>query len=252
MRHFATLCIVRIILSAALFVFGLGNTVHAGEQEHRSVSEHDVWQHRPANMFKMSENKDPSVCDPLLRSLNEEKVITDQHPHPIIQNEFIINPWRRQEYNYTNVSTGYSWTRSWEVAHIDLDGDGVKDGLFRTSGSMKFNPYHGLMFVRSVDSSIVSKNSLSESEAAHIFNLQAEIYVNESYGKRRFPPSYIELINVNKKHYLMLFSAFYWARKTLSRYPFVNVLKRDATQFLQICHFEGIVKVMRGRPNWNQ
>jgi hypothetical protein len=91
-------------LTGALLAAGSGNAVQAGALEHRSISNKEVWKHRPANMFKMSENKDPSVCDPLLRSLNEEKVITDQHPHPIIQNKFIINPWRRQEYSWTDLA----------------------------------------------------------------------------------------------------------------------------------------------------
>jgi hypothetical protein len=225
-----------------------GSALQAAEApERKRVSEQEVSKHCPANMFEMVENKEPAVCDPLLASVNEAKVITNQRVQPIIQNKFVINPWRKQKYYWTRLPNETPKTRSWEVGYLDLDGDGVKDGLFRIEVSgPKFNISHGFGFIRSADSNIVLKDSLSELEANKIYYRLVGVHVKESYGKRKFPPSYVEIIRINKKNYLLLFSAYYWSRKTKSRFPFVCVLKRDSTQYHQICHFKGVIEVVRG------
>ena len=237
---------VYVALVATLFV----STTDA--QELKTVANEDIWRQRPADMFRMASNNEPTVCNPLLASINEKKVITERRPHPIIQNRFVINPWRKQSYSWTNASNGRSYTRSWEVADVDLDGDGVKDGVFRDERSMKQNPYHAIWFVHSIDSHLVTEPSLSENETSKITKSENGIYLKRPYRNQNFGPSFVEVVSVENKNYLLLFSAFYWARKTLDRYPFIYVLKRDATQFHQICQFEGIIKVMRGAPNWNQ
>ena len=190
-------------------------------------------------------NSPASVCDPLLASLNEEKVITDHRTIPIIQNKFIVYPWRQQKYSLRSVSGGISWTKSWEVAFLDLDGDGVKDGLFREEDSIKESPYHVTWFIPSIDSKTVSKNSLTETEFRSVARIKNGIYLKGTHRNINFGPNFLEIVTINRKNYLLIFRAFFWTLKTESRLPFVYVVKRNTHQFLKICHFEGIVEVVR-------
>jgi len=68
MRLFSNTFAARTVLCALFLTGAFGPAFEVGAQERKSINEHDVWKHRPANMFKMSENKDPSVCRAVQRS----------------------------------------------------------------------------------------------------------------------------------------------------------------------------------------
>lgn len=244
MRQFPTLRLARAFLTGALFAFGLGNAVHAGAQERRIVAEEELSQIRPANMFKLSENNEPSVCKPLLLSLNEILAVQALRPYPFMQNKFIVNPWRKQHFYWHNSKRAKQIIWEWEAAYVDLDGDGLSDGLYRSTYMIGGAEYHALRYVHDVADSIRTSDRLDEDLVRNIMR-KNEVTFEQFDSSPHHNRQFTELVQINKKTYLLIGRAFYTSNMDHPRFPKVQLLERVSGKFRRVCLFDGQVEIVK-------
>jgi len=194
MRQSTKSWIVHILLIGFLFSGIFGTAIQADAQERESITANDLWVNGVSNLFKLSENTDPSICGPLLASMNHhaehpslpvtslsEPKWERSKPQPflLLRNKFLIYPWQRQEYRYRYRGTSEIRTRAFEAAVLDFDGDGKLDGLFRSSSMIRSNYFQNVWYVRSAPDQVV-KNEVLEQQT--VMDLRKEKITSRNLG----------------------------------------------------------------------
>lgn len=232
--------LARIIISGVLLAGVFGTATQADKREWSSIAEEELWQHRPADIFKLSDNKDSSVCRPLLASLNTSlPIVRAAGPFPLLRNKFLVNSWQHQSYNL-NQSSANPRIQVWEAAYLDFDGDGSLDGLFRLRRTIRRNDYHGVWFVRSVQDQIIkSREVLEQPTARNILN------ENNGFPTLGHWNHIIEIVRIAKRPYAIVADAAYWTLKSKSRRPKVQLMKLATDGWESVCVFDGVIEIIR-------
>ena len=128
-------------------------------------------------------------------------------------------------------------TLSWEAAFLDLDGDGAINGLFRRTSLFHGYEFHETWFVDAANAQLRSSVRLKESIAREI-TLKHRLTFRQF--DRRYPNrQFIEIVELDRKPYVLIGRAYYWAWEDMSRFPRVQVLERTPNEFQRVCLFDG-------------
>lgn len=214
--------------------------------------------HRPANFYELVFSQDPAVCKPLLKSLNQEYLqSTPADSVAILHNRYLVNKWKHGKYdfkirigNYDKVAEGW-----WEVAVLDLNKDGNKDGIFRHLGSLSGWPVHYLYVESPTKPDVIAGQKLSLKRRKEILGIKGqrsavfsnEVRLSSRYMKQNVSkylddtwPAYFDIIEVRNHPYILTANAFYWTLKRHPRSLKVSVLEyKNPANFRMICQFKG-------------
>jgi hypothetical protein len=128
--------------------------------------------------------------------------------------------------------------------NLDFDGNGSVDGLFRQTNMISGHEFHATWFVDSIDAQFGPNWVLDEATARKIIfehRLSFERFGHSPHDERQF----VELVELNRKPYVLIGRAFYWTLKDTRRYPRIQLLKRTPDGFRRVCLFDGQVEITR-------
>lgn len=241
--------------------------------ERTVISKQEMWAIRPSNMYELTENKAPQVCEPLLASLNAQVVTAlpfqkfgpenqtqktipppfavtgpqNRQLPPFLRNRFLASPWRTQRYHWYNPTDRKHTISSLEAAYLDLNDDGTVDGLFRMPTSSAMVDYHLTMFVPSIGDRIRRSEVLDEDTAR-------DIIWNHRVKFQKFDPGsfhnlyFTEVVSIGEKPFILIGSGYYGTFKFVDKentviIPRVLLLKGEKKDFQRICMFDGVVEL---------
>ena len=254
MRQLIRSGLVRILLSGVFLAQVFSPAFPANAQERKSIDAEELWLEGVANMFRLSENTDASVCDPLLQSINyhienpslpvfsvsEPKwKISKSQPFLLLRNKFLVDPWRRNEYRYRNRNTSEINSSSFEATVLDFDGDGSLDGLFRQWGMIRGKVLYGVWSVRSAPDQVVNNHVLEEQTARDLWKKENGFPEMGHWGH------FIEVVRIAEKPYAIVANAAYWTLKDKARLPSVKLMELGTHGWRSVCSFEGVLEITR-------
>jgi hypothetical protein len=247
MEKASKLSFFHILIGGFLLAGGGGNSMEAQTDQPRQFTADEInINGRPANMFKLWENKQPMICYPLLASLNTPLSRKEQYgisatPRldlPFMRNKFLVF-WQKQTHKWHHPN-GQAKTLIWDTAFLDLDGDGTREGLFRHSSMLNGRLYHEIRFVQAIDDRIADSELLDEETARQIV-----------WDKNNYFPSFdnwkhhVELVQIGNRPYVMVAEAGRWSSIYSSRIPDIQLVKLTVKGWERVCGFQGTIEIIR-------
>lgn len=176
--------------------------------------------------YRITENYDAGICEPLLDSLNSDGL----YRRPI-GNKFITQPWERREYQIRNRS-GALEVSSWQAAFLDINTDGDEDAIYRFGSSIKGRDYQELYVDLSIDPEVKAADPMPEDYVRGVL---------EGPGPdiRRYSPylRYVEIVSLQGRFFLI---DGYWIDFWTEGRPnnnWAQVLRLSGGEVARICFF---------------
>ena len=129
-----------------------------------------------------------------------------------------------------------------DAAFIDINGDGVEDGVFREHGALSGRDFQSLMLVLSVDPAIRKEEPISEAHAREITAHFVEFGLLEEDTADFFQRHYFEIVRLNGQYFLLTSEAFFWTLEGRRRYAKVKLLQVDKG-IERICLFQAVREI---------
>ena len=176
--------------------------------------------------YRITENNDASICEPLLDSLNSDGL----YRRPI-GNKFITQPWERRQYQIRN-RLGVLKVSSWQAAFLDINNDGDEDAIYRAGSSIKGRDYQELYIDLSIDPAVKAANPMPEDYVRGVF---------EGHGPDigRYSPylRYVEILSLQGRFFLI---DGYWIDFWTEGQPknnWAQLLQLSGGEVARICFF---------------
>ncbi len=197
---------------------------------------------RPADLFSLVDNGSPEFCGPLLKFLNSRWPSDGRwYPFILLRNDYLVQPWEERILTW-RLPGGAMGSRYVDAAFIDINGDGIEDGVFREHCALSGRNFQNLMLVLSVDPAVRQEDPILEPHARDIAAHTVRFERLDKDPADPDPRHFVELVRYDGRYFLLTSRAYFWTLEGRRRYAKIELFEIDKG-IEPICLFQAVREI---------